>query len=722
MELFNKSDIAGVFKGFSKGGMEFHADIALPYKEKLHNIPMHGQFLIVQLENPNEAVLGRICSMSAEGKLASASGEQYSIRAVDEGRDIPEQLKTNYLKYRVDIRVLGVVRIDNNKFIFAPSHRRLPHVGSPVAFLSDEILKEVCGSTSNGADIGHLALGEYVYSAGDQRAVVENWHQVVEPNVTIKFPIENLVSRRTFVFARAGYGKSNLNKLLFKNLYEQEPTVTKRDGSKVPVGTIIFDPDGEYFWPDDNGRPGLCDVPELKDKVVVFTSRESPSPFYDSFVCGQVKLDIRDLNPSDVISIALSPDKQDQQNVRKLRGLSPKNWSELVDLIDKHRNNADDEQVRILLHLKDGQDAELNAARANMTAIIAMLHDKTSQLMPKLIRSLSDGKLCVIDISQMRGGPSLMLAGLVLRRIFQHNQREFTKSKSKSIPTIAVIEEAQSVLNSNSSSSEPFIEWVKEGRKYNLGAFLVTQQPGSISTDILSQGDNWFIFHLLSETDLKSARSANAHFSSDMLSSLLNEPIKGQGVFWSSTGTTIYPIPIRAMSFESEVQTQDPTYSKAKFETYASDLRASYKEIARSLISDVKDVKISDSRIEPGDEFSPAFDEDDDNLSVEEENVDVRTALMKLGAKAIFDNQSLINKMKQGELVTWGYLWVIAKNAIEADRASANIDLEDVKNIANESRDFAVSAFCARTGMTRHDETRDVSGKPKRMVVFRSNA
>src|SRR5438876_12442166 len=110
--------------------------------------------------------------------------------------------------------------------------------------------------------------------------------QIKSPQVLIKFPVTNLVSRRSFIFARAGFGKSNLNKLLFSNLYRTTPTVTKRGGREVPVGTVIFDPDGEYYWPDEKGRPGLCDVTELEDKVVVFTRKQGPSPFYQSFVAG----------------------------------------------------------------------------------------------------------------------------------------------------------------------------------------------------------------------------------------------------------------------------------------------------------------------------------------------------------------------------------------------------------------------------------------------------
>jgi hypothetical protein len=202
-----------------------------------------------------------------------------------------------------------------------------------------------------------------------------------------------------------GFGKSNLNKLLFSKLYQTVPHTEKRGGKRVPVETLIFDPDGEYFWPDDKGRPGLCDVPHLEDKLVVFTERKSPSPFYQSFVAGGIKLDIRRLRPSDVIAIALSPERQEQQNVRKLRGLNQERWEDLVNLIDANGNATPLEDLCGLLDLDpQRQEAEALAARGNMTGIVRVLHDKGSQLMDMLVHALAEGRLCVIDVSQMRGG------------------------------------------------------------------------------------------------------------------------------------------------------------------------------------------------------------------------------------------------------------------------------------------------------------------------------
>lgn len=578
MKLFSRETTVGIFRGFSEGGLEFHADLVLPYRNDFQSAPMHGQFLVVQLEDENEAVLGRITAISSEGRLASSAGEDYGIRAVAEERPIPEDLREQYLKYRVHMRVLGVLRNSGADVVFAASHRRLPHVGSKVAFLSAELLQEVAGhNIQNGAELGHFALGEFIYASGDQRLSGDAWMQVKSPCVIPKFRTLDLVARRTLTFARAGFGKSNLVKLLFSNLYHETPTVEKRGGRQVSVGSVIFDPDGEYYWPDDKNRPGLCDVPALQDKVVVFTPKAGPSPFYQSFVAGDIRLDIRRLRPADIISIALSPEKQDQQNVRKLKGMNDADWHELVDLVHRNGNAADGDTVRKLLRLESGQDAEMVAARANMTTIVRMLHDPSSQMMDMLLAALREGRLCVIDVSQMRGTPALVLSGLILRRIFDHNQEEFTKAAPQTIPVIAVVEEAQSVLGSGGSSGEgPYISWVKEGRKYDLGAVLITQQPGAISSEILSQGDNWFCFHLLSAGDLRAIKNANAHFSDDILSSLLNEPIPGHGVFWSSVGGKSYPIPIRVLSFEGLYKALDPDYNQPGTTTAAQELRARF--------------------------------------------------------------------------------------------------------------------------------------------------
>jgi hypothetical protein len=674
-ELFNREDVVGVFRGFREGGLEFHADVVLPYRSDFQRIPMHGQHILVQLETPDEAVLGRITSFSSQGKLSSGGGEEFNIRAVREERTVPEDLREQYLRYAVNIRVLGVLKLTGDRCQFVASHRRLPHVGSPVAFPSGPVLQEIAGHNIDGATIGLFALGEYAYAEGSAYVDhLEDWVQVRAPAVEIKFPVSNLVSRRSFIFARAGFGKSNLNKLLFSKLYSETPTVLKRD-REVPVGTVIFDPDGEYFWPDDKGRPGLADVPALEDKLVVFTPRRSPSPFYQSFVAGGIRLDLRRLAPGDVIAIALGPERQDQQNVRKLRSLPPHRWEELVNVIDHNGNQAPLEDVRRLLDLETGQEAEALAARANMTTIVRMLHDSASQFMDLLFRALRDGKLCVVDVSQMRSGQAMILSGLVLRRLFDHNQAEFTSAEPRSIPTIAVIEEAQSVLNERSSAAEPYIAWVKEGRKYDLGALMVTQQPGSIPVEILSQGDNWFLFHLLSGADLGNVRSANAHFSNDLLSALLNEPIPGQGVFWTSVGGAPYPVALRVLSFERMYPPLDPTYGRPAAATFARAIREEFEQELRAAGVPLATEHASGDRQEDEPAAAPVSGELDLGGDIAAAGVDVMAAFERKAIDALAADSVWMPRVRSGDGAAWGSLMAVLQEHLPSS-------LQDRRDVA----------------------------------------
>jgi hypothetical protein len=133
---------------------------------------------------------------------------------------------------------------------------------------------------------------------------------------------------------------------------------------------------------------------------------------------------------------------------------------------------------------------------------------------------------------------------LFIKQIFDRNQRFFTGSNPKAmIKATFVIEEAQSVIGQNSDYVS-FVELAKEGRKYSLGGIFITQQPGSIPFEILSQADNFFTFHLLSRSDLENLRKANAHFSDDVLTQILSEPIPGKCYMWTSFQPFVLPVKI----------------------------------------------------------------------------------------------------------------------------------------------------------------------------------
>jgi hypothetical protein len=546
--LFANSQVVGTFKGFAEHGLEFAAEIVAPYDANMLDRPQLGQFLLIELGTNQEAALGRITRFVPTGLLAGPEGEDYVNTMQRRGQAVPEDLKKQRLKYRVQVKLLGAVRGSGTQITYVPSQRRLPHLGAKVALPSADVLRELCRLSRGNTDLGDYVLGEFVY-CGAGKPQSSPVFRSIDPSLTVTFDIRGLASRRTVVFARAGYGKSNLIKYLIGELYRTPPTTE----TGLPVGTIIFDADGEYFWPDRvRGRPGLCDVPQLRNNLVVFTNRPAPSAYYGAWKVGEVRLDLRELTARDVIGVAISPDRQTQQNILKLKSLGEANWRSMVDLIHQQGLQAGDTAVGQLMGYVGAQQvqnssAEIAAARSNMFGVVRLLHDPNSRVLAGSLAALSQGAVVVVDISLLSSGAGNMLAGLLLRRIFAHNQENFTGGLPI-IPVVAVIEEAQSVLGRHLEESSPFVEWVKEGRKYELGAILVTQQPGSMAPELLSQADNWFCFHLLSQGDAETLGKYNSHYSDDILAHLIGEPIQGNCFMWSAPNQP-FVLPVRIRDF-----------------------------------------------------------------------------------------------------------------------------------------------------------------------------
>lgn len=185
---------------------------------------------------------------------------------------------------------------------------------------------------------------------------------------------------------------------------------------------------------------------------------------------------------------------------------------------------------------------------------------------------------------------------MLLRRLFSHNQENFTGGQPI-IPVVTVIEEAQSVLGKNLDDTSPYVEWVKEGRKYELGAMLITQQPGSMAPELLSQADNWFCFHLLSEGDAGTLGRYNSHFSEDILAHLIGEPIPGNCFMWSAPHQP-FVLPVRVRSFEDAYKREvkkdstQPRVEGTRSQDVLKTVSESLDRLKNALLDELKQSKV----------------------------------------------------------------------------------------------------------------------------------
>src|SRR5439155_23776107 len=224
-------------------------------------------------------------------------------------------------------------------------------------------------------------------------------------------------------------------------------------------------------------------------------------------------------------------------------------WESVVEKVEGNGYCAAAE--RIFHNVWTSAGAAAQSILNNVVPVIRKLQRSNSRMLQGILWHLEHGHIVIVDISLLSSTHGRWVSSLILSEIFQRNQANFISgTREQMLSVVAVIEEAQTVLSTKREEGETtFIEWAKEGRKYALGGIFITQQPGSIPTELVSQGDNFFVFHLLSADDLFSLKRANAHFSDDVLAALLNEPIPGNAYFWSAPHQP-FVLPLKVVNFE----------------------------------------------------------------------------------------------------------------------------------------------------------------------------
>jgi hypothetical protein len=507
------NEMIGLFIGLESSSYEYIANIIAPYQADF-SIEL-GSFLLID-DNPKKLV-ARVIDFVPQGELTSFMGQKWlSDVALLDSDAIGSDIKKRKISYRVKIKILGNLD-EKNKF--NPGLRKIPHITSKVSKASSKVMNEIINEALEEQNKGK-EIGSYF----------------LDPGIKINFDLSQLNSKRTFIFARAGYGKTNLMKLLASSW-------DSKSG-----GLIVFDPDGEYALTDKQGRPGILD----KKEAILITNRKENKDIKNIY--RNLKINLKTFSAGFVAPIVVPAFKQEGVFFNKLRGLKQDAWNKLVDLLyDKKWNTPHSEIKKIIQGVEevdDGKDVSTAAIINNLVPAILDLHDPSSHLMNIIEQGIKKGATTIFDISLLGSKTALHLSSIVVRHILNKNQKNFVEgSEENLLKATFVVDEAQSVL-SKEANVEAFVELAKEGRKYQLGGVFITQQPGSIIFEILSQGDNFFVFHLLSKGDLNALQSSNAHYSNDVVTQILNEPIRGKCYMWTSHQPFVLPVQI--LNFEDE--------------------------------------------------------------------------------------------------------------------------------------------------------------------------
>ena len=166
----------------------------------------------------------------------------------------------------------------------------------------------------------------------------------------------------------------------------------------------------------------------------------------------------------------------------------------------KHGNEWADEELKAILEFltrkkEGGQKVsgyrKLNAIKKQHT------HKEDKPFQKEIIKTLRDGKIVIIDLSQ--GNPEIqkMYSDMICLRIFQDSLDRFIHNNPNNFIQL-YFEEAHNLFPKRESTNlvQTYNRIAKEGAKLNLGLVYATQEVSSISSNILKNTQNWFISHL----------------------------------------------------------------------------------------------------------------------------------------------------------------------------------------------------------------------------------
>lgn len=541
--------------------------LRLPHGD-LSKAPRLGDLVLIRDEATNHTWLARV---EKQSHVSIELHEQEVRNAIARGQtslgmELSDHEKEMYLGHDYELKLLGEIR---DKLNFAPVVRILPPRGSTVNHLKADDLKQLVMLDSDGTTIGYYAVGDEVHDSDSNQ-------------IPVKFSVKRFVSRRSAIFGVAGFGKSNLMKNILAEL-----TVSERT-----VGKLVFDLEGEYAFGGGNQakkRFGLADIPSVAERLVVYTNAKRDEPEYQAVIAGAPVLNLGEIAPRKAVSTLLPESRQERVYADLLRGLTTEKWKKILDLVA--RGGYDTDTVEVAKILGIAHDDNLVSIQGMIRALVPMTkgHSASSSMMRDVFDNLKMGATVIIDLSGMGLDAAYNLTSFIVDELFEANQTAFVAGGN--VPEVIVfVEEAQNLLSDRQvREGNPIARLAKEGRKYNLGLVYVSQQPGAIAKEILTQTNTFFVLHLLSKVDIKALQDINPHYEGVIADFVQMESLQGHAYIYSTVPempTQSYVFATKATAFQETIQSlkKRPTSGASDIRKYRAEVISQLSEILKTVL------------------------------------------------------------------------------------------------------------------------------------------
>jgi DNA helicase HerA-like ATPase len=496
----------------------------LRYRTSYNEDVFLGEILIAENDENDRRFLLRVFDIEYGAEASS--------------RDWPERTAGNML----------VMEKSDHEFDLYDKDRRLFKVGvcSPLGYIvnTNEFRKpktipphfsRIRKAEQNDYSVLKQYMGDVI--VGDLRSGEE----IVPVNVGIR-GLD--FSSHVGIFATTGMGKSNLMKRLAAACLESGK-----------YGLMILDPHGEYFDGGKSELRGLVHHPLAKDRLVVYSTRDLRGAV-GGF--NKIKLSAQEIEIEDLMQLYdFSGAQRDAFN--SARRVYHDNW--LMALMEQEIEDL----VIDMVGTFEGTLGVIKRRLMNLFKSNILTKDKTISISDQIYDSLMNGKVVLIDTSNMGEAEELLVSIIMARAVFERNKRSFADpDEFKKLPGFLItLEEAQRVLGKLTLGGKGniFATIAREGRKFKTGICAISQQPKLIDEEIISQFNTLFILGLADKGDRNVLRDS-AKQDVSQLGNEIQMLMPGEALITSPF--TPFAIPVKIHLYEKYLENLDITIPSEK--------------------------------------------------------------------------------------------------------------------------------------------------------------
>jgi hypothetical protein len=400
--------------------------------------------------------------------------------------------------YEVEVQILGSWSHQMSCFV---NPRITPNPGDPIFLTPDlelsGILSQYGRDQFGSAHLGHLLTRE-------------------SGRVNIVLKVSEMVSTHLAILAGTGSGKSYTAAVLIEELLKPYNR----------AAVLIADPHGEYTtlqeiaglpeFRTENYQPKVLIKPPEDIKVRLSSLRQSDLRY---LLPGMTEKQAHFLNEAYRI-------------VAKERFISPEAGEKLdTDNSEfKHWSLSDLKQA-LNSFAPDGQGENSSTINALMWKInMRFGHGKTifddSQHIP-LTEIFAPGQCTVLQLSEIDAEDQQIILSTILRRAFYSRVnaiKDINQSKQEHLdfPIFVLIEEAHrfAPAGGHAITTNILKTILSEGRKFGLGIGVISQRPGKLDSDILSQCMTQLFMRIVNPIDQRSISESVESAGRDLLGEL----------------------------------------------------------------------------------------------------------------------------------------------------------------------------------------------------------